>query len=262
MKIKPILAFTDNYIWTLIDEVHQQAIVIDAGQAEPVINFLQENGLELTQIWITHHHHDHIGGVEKLQKYFPNVKLYAHLNIQLPNAIDVAEGSILEAWGNLVQVWQIAGHTAEHLAFLLTFDDKLHIFCGDTLFSGGCGRVFTGTVEQLFESFDRINSLHDETALLYPAHEYTLANLKFAQMIEPNNLDIQQAIDDAVILQKLGKPTLPTNLANERKINPFLRVIANDNLTDMMTTMKMKTSLNDDSPLSVFSALRELKNNF
>ncbi len=262
IEIRPISAFSDNYIWTIINTKNNQAIVIDAGDATPVLDFFKQNQLDLLQIWITHHHHDHIGGVQTLLEHFPNAKLYAHANLGLQHAMTVSESQMFEAWGNLVQVWQVAGHTAEHLAYLLTLDDKLHIFCGDTLFSAGCGRVFTGTIEQLFESFDRFNSLHDDTALFYPAHEYTLSNLKFAQMIEPNNMDIQQAIAKATMLRQAGKPTVPTTLADERKINPFLRIIYQPKSKQIIETVNAKIPLTDTHPITIFSALRELKNNF
>lgn len=269
LKIHPIPAFTDNYIWAIINDENNQAIIIDAGQATPVLDFLQKQHLELTDIWVTHHHDDHIGGVAELAEKFPNAQVFAHANVMpqigLTNpkqGVVVGESSELTAWGNAVSVWQVAGHTAEHIAYLLTVADQLHIFCGDTLFSAGCGRVFTGTIEQLFVSFDRLNDLHEPTALFYPAYEYTLSNLKFAEFIEPNNAVIQAEIAHAQATRQAGKPTLPTTITLERKINPFLKVINEPNNVDLINGVKAKTDLPNDEPFAVFKALRELKNNF
>lgn len=269
LTIHPIPAFNDNYIWAIINDETKQAIIVDAGDAKPVIDFLKQKNLDITSIWVTHHHNDHIGGVAELANAFPTAYVYAHKNvmpqIELKNpeqGIIVGESSELDAWGNPVQVWQVAGHTAEHLAFLLTIEEQLHIFCGDTLFSAGCGRVFTGTIEELFESFDRFNDLHEETALFYPAHEYTLSNLKFAEYIEPNNPIIKSAIVDAQATRDAGKPTVPTTLAHERKINPFLKIIAYPDNTALLSGVNEKIMLDSDEPLAVFTALRKLKNNF
>lgn len=265
LTIIPIPAFTDNYIWAIINEAKKEVIIVDAGEAKPVLDFVQQNSLSICQIWVTHHHNDHIGGVAELANRFPNAQIFAHADIHhlinANNLIAVGESSELSAWGNAVQVWQVAGHTENHVAYLLTLADKLHIFCGDTLFRAGCGRVFTGTMEQLFESFMRFNDLHDENILFYPAHEYTLANLKFAQSIEPTNSAIQQAIEQDTILRQQNKPTLPTTLADEKAINPFLRAVIEPSY-EMINRVQAKTGLTDDSPFTVFKALRELKNNF
>lgn len=268
LKIHPIPAFSDNYIWAIINEANSEVIIVDAGKAKPVLDFLQQNSLSISQIWVTHHHHDHIGGVAELAKQFPNAQVFAHadvlpqIGLNHPNqGVAVGESSELSAWGNAVQVWQVAGHTENHVAYLLTLDDKLHVFCGDTLFSAGCGRVFTGTIEQLFESFDRFAQLHDDKTLFYPAHEYTLSNLKFAQFIEPNNLAIQRAIEKDSNLRKQNKPTLPTTLADEKSINPFLRAVIEPS-DEMITTVQNQTGTKDDSPFEIFKALRQLKNNF
>ena len=169
LKIHPIPAFTDNYIWAIINDETQEVIIVDAGDDKPVLDFVKNQNLTISQIWVTHHHSDHIGGVTALANAFPNAQVFAHANIHpLINAthlIPVAEGCELTAWGSPVQVWQVAGHTENHLAYLLTLDNRLHIFCGDTLFRAGCGRVFTGTIETLFESFERFAQLHDDETL-------------------------------------------------------------------------------------------------
>ncbi len=269
LKIHPIAAFSDNYIWAIVNDETQEVIIIDAGEAKPVLDFVQQNSLSITQIWVTHQHNDHIGGISELAQNFPNVEIFAHTVIhpliQAKNLTAVGEGSELTAWSDIlrlpVQVWQVAGHTENHLAYLLTFEDKLHIFCGDTLFRAGCGRVFTGTIGQLFESFDRFAGLHDADTLFYPAHEYTLSNLKFAQFIEPNNPNIQQAIAHDRQLRAQGKPTLPTSLADEKAINPFLRAVIEPS-DEMIKTVQTQTGIHDDSSFEIFKALRQMKNNF
>lgn len=265
LKIHPIPAFSDNYIWAMINDEAKEAIIIDPGQAQPVLDFIKTQNLTIIQIWLTHHHDDHVGGVAELANHFPNVQVFAHADIHplinANNLTAVGEGSASTAWGNAVQVWQVAGHTENHLAYLLTFEDKLHIFCGDTLFRAGCGRVFTGTIEQLFDSFMRFGELHDDNALFYPAHEYTLSNLKFAQFIEPTNPAIEQAIEQDTQLRAQNKPTLPTSLADEKAINPFLRAVISPP-DEMVKTVQSQTSITGASEFDIFSALRQMKNNF
>lgn len=274
LTISPIFAFTDNYIWAIINEQNLETIIIDAGQAKPVLDFVKSQNLTISQIWVTHHHNDHIGGIAELAEKFPNAQIFAHADV-LPQiglknpaqgtfqqSIAVGESSELSAWGNAVQVWQVPGHTENHLAYLLTLDNKRHVFCGDTLFRAGCGRVFTGTMVQLFESFDRFNDLHDDKTLFYPAHEYTLSNLKFAEFIEPNNPHIQTAIYQAEQCRQNNQPTLPTTLADERLINPFLKIIANPDDDSLIQGVNSRKPLESDEPFVVFKTLRELKNNF
>lgn len=265
ITIHPIAAFSDNYIWAIINDDNNEVIIVDAGDDKPVLDFVKHHHLTIDQIWVTHHHDDHIGGVASLAKHFPQASVYAHVDIHpyidAHNLVAVGEGSELSAWGNPTHVWQVAGHTANHLAYLLTFDHRLHIFCGDTLFRAGCGRVFTGTIEQLFESFDRFAQLHDDDTLFYPAHEYTLSNLKFAQFIEPTNPSIQQAIAYDSQLRAQGKPTLPTSLADEKAINPFLRAVIAPS-DEMIKTLQAQTGITEDNAFEIFKALRQLKNNF
>ncbi|MDO5768393.1 MAG: hydroxyacylglutathione hydrolase [Psychrobacter sp.] len=255
--IHPIKAFSDNYIWTLINDVNKQAIVIDPGQAEPVIAYLNEHDLDLTAIWTTHHHHDHTGGVAELREHFPMTHVVAHNEHGVSPDQTIKDGSSVSAWGASAQVWDVSGHTANHMAYILDMEGKKHVFCGDTLFSAGCGRVFTGTIEQLYNSFKHINTL-PEDALLYPAHEYTANNLRFGLSIEPHNIAMQAALEIALERMQNNHPTLPVSLAHERKVNVFLRV---DNL-EVVAGVKSKMTLADEKPLTVFAALRQLKDNF
>lgn len=257
IQIIPIKAFNDNYIWTLINKNNKQAIVIDPGQSAPVIEYVTEHGLDITSIWTTHHHHDHVGGVMELQEYFPMTHIIAHSEHGVEEDQTIKDGSSVSAWGHTAQVWDILGHTASHIAYVLDIEGQKHCFCGDTLFSGGCGRVFTGTIEQLYDSFKRLDSLPAET-LLYPAHEYTANNLRFALTIEPDNVAIQQALIAAEEKTAQGIPTLPVTLEHERAINVFLRV----NEPSVIAGVAAKMNLEDDEPLTVFTALRALKDNF
>lgn len=249
LEIIAVPAFNDNYIWLA---VHQnRAACIDPGDAAPVLDYLQKRGLTLAQIWITHAHHDHTGGVAALKKVFPACTVYGNRDVTGADKT-IGEGGKLEFGGYAIEVWATPGHTDTHLGYLLNLSDGLHVFCGDTLFSGGCGRVFTGTAAQLFASLQRYNGLPEHT-LFYPAHEYTAANLRFAAHIEPDNPDIQTAL-----AQANRTPTLPVTLAHERKINPFLRTAKSEVVA--RTAELSGVGLNGEA--AVFAALRELKNSF
>jgi len=257
IQIHPIKAFNDNYIWTLINDSNKQAIVIDPGQAAPVIEYLEAQDLDLIAIWTTHHHYDHTGGVAELQEHFPMTHLVAHSEHTVDEDQTIKDGSTVSAWGYSAQVWDVSGHTASHMAYILNVDGHKHCFCGDTLFSGGCGRVFTGTIEQLYASFKRLNDLPAD-ALYYPAHEYTASNLRFGLSIEPNNEAMQHTLLQAEEKTSQGIPTLPVTVEHERAVNVFLRT---DEPT-VIAGVEAKMKLDDDKPLTVFAALRELKNNF
>lgn len=257
IQIHPIKAFSDNYIWTLINKNNKQAIVIDPGQSAPVVDYMQEHGLDVTSIWTTHHHYDHVGGVTELQEYFPMTHIVAHSEHGVEQDQTIKDGSTVSAWGCLATIWDVSGHTASHMAYILDIDGQKHCFCGDTLFSAGCGRVFTGTIEQLYDSFKRLNELPPDT-LLYPAHEYTANNLRFGLTIEPDNVAMQEALAQAEEKTAAGIPTLPVTLAHEREVNVFLRA----NEPSVIAAVEAKMSVDSDKPLTVFAALRELKDNF
>ncbi|MEC5210789.1 hydroxyacylglutathione hydrolase [Psychrobacter sp. PL15] len=257
INIHPIKAFNDNYIWTLINDSNKQAIVIDPGQSAPVIEYLEAQELDLIAIWTTHHHYDHTGGVAELQEHFPMTHLVAHSEHGVDEDQTIKDSSTVSAWGCSAQVWDVSGHTASHMAYILDIDGLKHCFCGDTLFSGGCGRVFTGTIEQLYASFKRLNGLPTET-LLYPAHEYTASNMRFGLSIEPDNMAMRQALTQAEEKTTQGIPTLPVTLEHERAVNVFLRA----DEVSVIAGVETKKNLEDDNPLTIFTALRELKNDF
>ncbi len=257
LNIHALKAFNDNYIWVL--GKGDQAIIIDAGDAQPVLDYLADNALNPIAMIITHHHDDHTGGVAKIKKTYPDMQIIAHSAHGVDATQCVDEGDEFELLGVVFKVWRTAGHTDTHLSYLCDMGDGLHVFCGDTLFSGGCGRVFTGTMGELFDSMMRFNGLADDT-LFYPAHEYTLSNLKFGHTVcaDDFKMAIENAITDTKAKLSRGEISLPTTLSNERQINVFLQVYHEQ----MIDNIRGKYPLDDESPLSVFTALRELKNNF
>ncbi|WP_457673446.1 hydroxyacylglutathione hydrolase [Thiolapillus sp.] len=221
MRIHPLPAFEDNYIWVLRQPRGRHCVVVDPGDEDPVLAWLEEQELGLSAILVTHGHGDHTGGVRALKARWPDAVVYGPSRERVPVVEQpLEEGASLSLEGLDVscRVMEVPGHTAGHLAYRL--GDVL--FCGDTLFAGGCGRVFSGTHEQLSDSLRRIAALPGDT-LLYCAHEYTLANLGFALWVEPDN--------EAILRRKLaeeekrsrGEPTVPSTLALELATNPFLR---------------------------------------
>jgi len=221
LQITPIPAFSDNYIWLLRQPGQRQAAVVDPGEAEPVRAALDQAGIALSAILITHHHPDHTGGVAELIGAFPDAAVIAPHDRRIrgvTQAVAEADQITLPGLGLSFEVLEIPGHTATHIAYL--GDGAL--FCGDTLFMAGCGRVFDGSAEQLGASLLRIAALPPET-LCYCAHEYTLVNLGFAAWVEPDNERRQARLAEAERLRAAGRPTVPAPLALELATNPFLR---------------------------------------
>lgn len=250
LKIVALPAFNDNYIWLL--HHGREAVVIDPGQSAPVADYLLEHDLVLAQIWVTHYHADHTGGIADLQQAYPECRVLGAADI-VAVTDQVGEGDVI-AWQQWrADVWHTAGHTAQHLCFLLHDGAQSHLFCGDTLFSAGCGRVFPESrPEWLYASLQRIARLPDDV-LLYPAHEYTASNLRFAAHVEPDNVHIS-----AAQVQAACTPTLPTTLAHEKRINPFLRV--HENAIRVNVATWAQDNLTSDE--AVFVALRAWKNAF
>lgn len=233
-----------------------QALVVDPGDALPVLSALQGQGLSLAAILVTHHHPDHTGGVAALAQATGARILRPEREANALGGELVRDGDHLNLLGLAVQVIEIPGHTLGHVAYLLPAQagrlDHPVLFCGDTMFSGGCGRVFEGTPAQMLGSLRRLAALPPDT-LVCCAHEYTLSNLKFGLAVEPNNLAIQAHLAWCNAERSLGRPTLPSTLALEHKINPYLRI----------HRPEVRASVaHPDDDVQVFAALRAWKNQF
>jgi hydroxyacylglutathione hydrolase len=256
IQIDALPAFTDNYIWLLQDTASQRCAVVDPGDAAPVQAWLAAHpGWQLTDILITHHHQDHVGGVEQL-KALTGAKVYGPASERIPaRDVALADHAIVEVLGLTFQVLAVPGHTLGHIAYHAP--DHGWLFCGDTLFAGGCGRLFEGTPRQMFDSLARFAALTDDTQV-YCAHEYTLSNLRFAQVVEPGNQALAQRLLEARHLREQNLPTVPSTIGLEKRTNPFLRVAE--------TSVKQKADERDPgsagSPVKVFAALRAWKDSF
>ncbi|USD65924.1 hydroxyacylglutathione hydrolase [Vibrio sp. SCSIO 43136] len=249
--IKSIPAFNDNYIW-LIQNSDRRCAVVDPGDAAPVLEYLKTNDLQLEAILLTHHHNDHIGGVADLVIAYPDTKVVGPANEPIAAVnTNVDDGDQLDLFGETFLVLGLPGHTKGHIGYY--GDGKL--FCGDVLFSAGCGRVFEGTFEQMFDSLGKINALAEETEV-YCAHEYTAANISFALAVEPDNQLLLNYRDEVIRLRGQEKSTLPTTLRQERWVNPFLRC------QEQSVIKAVANRTQDTTPIAVFSALRAWKNEF
>ena len=221
LDIQGIPAFDDNYIWCLCAPGAGQAAVVDPGDEDPVLAFLEAGNLTLSDILITHKHGDHTGGVRALKQVYPDAVVWGPAEEPIPmREVALTEGAAVSVGGGAVTltVLEVPGHTEGHVAYL----GEGLLFCGDTLFAGGCGRVFSGTHQQLHRSLQRIARLDPDTSV-FCAHEYTLANLGFARWVEPDNADIAQRIRETEEARAQDRPTVPSLLAQELATNPFLR---------------------------------------
>lgn len=250
--ITGIPALTDNYIW-LVPTGMGGAIAVDPGDAAPVLAALESHGLRLSAIFCTHRHHDHTGGVVALTRTFP-VPVYAPANETVAGATHRVKGGMrIAVEGVAYEVLDIPGHTAGHIAFV----GAGHVFCGDTLFSAGCGRLFDGTAAQLYASLRRLRELPADTAV-YCGHEYTVANLRFALTVEPDNVALQEYYAWARAQRAAGRPTLPSTIRQERAINPFLRTHVPAIRGPLASGLDHKS----DIDIEVFARLRRRKDDF
>lgn len=250
----PIPAFNDNYIWIQVDNEHKQAIVVDPGDAQPVLAFLQQHALTLKAILITHKHHDHTGGISTLLSVFPQAAVFSHPDDNIEETTHViSDNEIIYIQDHDYHVITIPGHTRGHVAYYC----KPMLFCGDTLFTNGCGRVFEGTAEQMLHSLKKLMTLPDDTHI-YCGHEYTLDNIKFALQVEPNNEALQKRYEKTTQLRAHNNPTVPSTMQLEKATNPFLRCHEVSVIESVSNHTGKK--LHDD--VSVFAALRQWKNTF
>lgn len=218
MNLNSIPAFQDNYIWVLSED-DGRCLIVDPGEAAPVLRAIEEHQWQPEAILLTHHHNDHVGGVQALRDAFPDVVVYGPAETQHKGTTQVvAEGDTVTVLGQDFSVFATPGHTLGHICFF-SFP---YLFCGDTLFSGGCGRLFEGTATQMYQSFCKINALPDDTVICC-AHEYTLGNMKFAVSVLPEDAEVQEYYKKVSELRAKKEKTLPVILKNERKINLFLR---------------------------------------
>jgi hydroxyacylglutathione hydrolase len=221
LQVTPVPAFEDNYVWLIRDPAMTHVVIVDPGDEEPVITALDEEGLQPVAVLVTHHHFDHVAGISELVARYPKLAVYGPAREAISGlTVRLREGDLVEipALGARFEVLDVPGHTAGHIAY---YGEGL-VFCGDTLFACGCGRLFEGTPEQMSRSLDKLAALPGET-LAHCAHEYTLANIGFAKWVEPENADLLARGREATERRRQGLPTVPSSLALERQTNPFLR---------------------------------------
>ena len=253
INIEPIKAFSDNYIWLLT--TNEGSIVIDPGESNNLLEVIKEKNLNLTAILITHHHFDHTGGIETILAN-KSIDVYGPENNIDSINIKVTNESKINLLGIEFEVIEIPGHTLDHIAYYAKNDGDPILFCGDTLFAGGCGRVFEGTFDQMYESLSILKKLPLNTKI-YCGHEYTESNLKFAKSVEPLNQSIISRYNEVVKLNKQGIPTLPSTIEIELETNPFLRVGLK--AIQQKISKKFNIAKNDKD---IFTAMRQWKDNF
>lgn len=257
IDVIPISAFTDNYIWAIREKSSDQVVVVDPGDAKPVLQYLQKHAYSLSAILITHHHADHQGGTPELLKVFPDAPIYGpatELIVGCHYLLKEGDAPIIPGLSEKIHILDIPGHTAGHIAYFIEPD---LCFCGDTLFSAGCGRLFEGTPKKMLHSLGKLLALGDATKI-YCGHEYTLSNLRFAEQVEPDNIEIQQYAQRVLQLRESGQPSLPSTILVEKQINPFLRC----HIPAVAKAIQSHSTHSPESLVGLFAALREWKNSF
>ncbi|WP_095159216.1 hydroxyacylglutathione hydrolase [Pseudomonas sp. Irchel 3E13] len=258
IQIEALPAFSDNYIWLLQDPASRRCAVVDPGDAAPVLAWLENHpDWRLEDILITHHHHDHVGGVEAL-KAATGARVCGPAHEQIP-ARDVAleDNAEVQVLGVDFQVFAVPGHTLGHIAYFTERTPTPLLFSGDTLFAAGCGRMFEGTPVQMHGSLQRLAALPEAT-LVFCAHEYTLSNLRFARAVEPENPHVAQRFEEVTRLRAENRITLPSTIALERLTNPFLRT----GETSVKEKADERTGAINPTPSAVFAGLRAWKDTF
>ncbi len=258
LKIEALPAFTDNYIWMLQDVEHRLCVAVDPGDAGPVQEWLDARpDWRLTDILITHHHQDHVGGVEQLKGRY-GATVHGPAAERIPGR-DTAliDGQSIRILDKELQVIEVPGHTSGHIAYYHPDADEPWLLSGDTLFAAGCGRLFEGTADQMFASLQKLAALPASTKV-YCTHEYTLSNLRFARAVEPDNQAVARRFEEATGLRDAGRITLPSDLRTEQATNPFLRSAE----PSVAAAASKHTTSHLETPEAVFAALRAWKDNF
>ena len=251
MNLTSIPALQDNYIWTLTDD-QQHCIIVDPGEAQPVLEKIASNGWLPVAILLTHHHNDHVGGVAELLRHYPQLVVYGPEETRSKGAQKiVTEGDKFDLLGLKFEIISTPGHTLGHISYY----SKPYLFCGDTLFSGGCGRIFEGTPQQMYDSIQKLSKYDDET-LVCAAHEYTLSNMKFASAIMPQDPQILAEYQKIKDLRAKNGISLPTKLGHERQINLFLRT------QDIDLQRTIGVDATQHPVWQTFAVLREKKDHF
>lgn len=257
MKVLRLPALSDNYIFLLHDSQQNIAAVVDPAEAQPVLQSLKKLGAELVAIFNTHHHQDHVGGNRELMELFPNLIVYGGEQDRgrIPGQqVFLNEGDCVKFAGREAEVFFIPGHTRAHIAYYFppqAGEDTGELFCGDTIFAGGCGRLFEGTPTQMVDSLSKLRVLPDKTRI-WCAHEYTLKNLQFALTVEPENYELQNRYSQVTRARSQGEATVPSLLGIEKLTNPFLR----------WDTPVIKSAMGSNDSAQVFGRLRGKKDNF
>ncbi|MES2152955.1 MAG: hydroxyacylglutathione hydrolase [Pseudomonadota bacterium] len=257
-QVLAVPAFHDNYLWLIHDGAH--AAVVDPGDAAPILAVLAAQQLVLTAILLTHHHADHTGGVAQLLAHGAVPVFGPRREPIAAITVPMAEGDQLTVPGLelSLRVLDVPGHTSGHIAYVRTTPGAHWLFCGDTLFAGGCGRLFEGTPAQMADSLGKLAALPEDTQV-YCAHEYTLANLRFASAVEPANGALQQRLRDETAKRERGIPTVPSQIGLEKATNPFLRYREPAVIATLVAAGKLAPGA---TPTAAFAALREWKNQF
>lgn len=253
LQIEQVPVLSDNYVYLIYDPATQACACVDPATAGPVIKRLDELGWHLTHILNTHHHHDHIGGNLELKQAYDCEIVGASIDAARIDGIDtqVSDGELFKFGSASCKIFEVPGHTSGHIAYWFEEDNAL--FCGDTLFALGCGRLFEGTAAQMWHSLSKFKAMPDETRI-YCAHEYTAANAEFAMTVDPANVALHERMAEIKALRAQHKPTVPSTLGMERATNPFLRP---DNIG-----VQKAVGLSGADVVDVFAEVRRLKDNF